>query len=227
MRSVDDLTGRRFGKLTVISQAEPYTSPSGVKRYVWNCVCDCGNRCVVRSDYLRRGQKLHCRECPPPPKSEIHDKLCRNCEHSKRNNRGGWICAKELDPEDAIENCAGYWCGEKDKVTGVKHRKGTCFICGKPVYSNNNNIAVYCEEHKAYAEIDSKMINEAPMELLFGIIASIFIRARDDYLFNTDGNREDAEKFFRSQWAKELSLWSFDADEAIAMLDEVIENGLE
>ena len=227
MRAPDDLTGRRFGKLVVVSEAEPYISPTGVKRYAWNCVCDCGGKCVVRGDYLRRGQKLHCNLCPPPPMTHIDKKLCRDCKYSKRNHKGVWICAKKLNPEDAIGNCSGFICARNDKVTGVKHRESKCFICGKPVYSNSNNMAIYCEEHKEYARADEKLINEAPMEFLFSLIASIFIRARDDYLFDTDGKRGDAEEFLRSEWAKELTMWNFDAEETMRMLDEVIANGFE
>lgn len=227
MRLPDDLTGRRFGRLTVVDIAEPYIAPSGVRRYTWRCVCDCGNECVVRGDYLRRGQRLHCSKCPPLPPSEMQRELCRNCEHSERKSRDDWICKKGLDPKKAIGKCAGYWCGAEDKLTGIRHRESKCFICGKPVYSNGNDITLYCEEHREYAERDAQILREAPTEMLFGLIASIFIRARDDYLYDTDGNREDAEEFFRSTWAKELSMWEFNADEALRLLDEVIENGFE
>lgn len=227
MKEPDDLTGRRFGKLTVISQAEPYISPSGTTRYVWNCVCDCGNKCVVRGDYLRKGQKLHCRECPPIPKTGLYEKICRNCEYSKRSGKGEWLCTKGLDTSKAKEKCEGFWCGRVDKLTGVKHRETKCFVCGKPVYSNGNDIAIYCEEHKDYAKLDDKLLREAPIEVLFELIAGIFTRARDDYLLDVDGKRKDAEEFFRSNWAKELSMWSFDADATIKVLNEVINNGLE
>ena len=227
MREPDDLTGRRFGKLTAIDIAGQYVSPSGLKRYLWNCVCDCGNRCVVRSDYLRNGSRQHCKECPPPAKTEHDNKKCRNCQHSERRKDGSWICNKGLNPNDATKECAGYLCCEKDKITGVKHRESRCLICGKPIYSIGNNMEIYCEDHKAYASLDNKLLDNMPFELMMSIIASIFIRARDDYLFNTDGKRKDAEKFFRSEWARELTLWNLDADETIKILNEVIENGLE
>lgn len=226
MRLPDDLTGRRFGRLTVVSPAEPYIAPSGVKRYAWNCVCDCGGTIVVRGDYLRRGQRLHCSQCPPLPPSERQIDLCRDCKYSERNKKG-WICEKGLDPTKAERECSGYWCGAIDKLTGVHHRESKCFICGAPIYSNGNDVAIYCEEHREYAERDAKLLREAPTAVLFGLIASIFLRARDDYLFDTDGKRQDAEEFFRSTWAKELSMWEFDADEALRILDEVIENGFE
>lgn len=51
----EDLTGQRFGRLTVVSQAE------NRGRYVmWNCVCDCGNEIVVRASHLQSGATQSC-----------------------------------------------------------------------------------------------------------------------------------------------------------------------
>lgn len=50
-----DLTGKRFGRLTVIEE-------SGRKNggVVWRCKCDCGNEVCVRSNTLRRGRTVSC-----------------------------------------------------------------------------------------------------------------------------------------------------------------------
>ena len=37
------MTGRKFGRLTVIEQVEDYISPSGKHYDRWHCICDCGN----------------------------------------------------------------------------------------------------------------------------------------------------------------------------------------
>lgn len=55
-----DLTGQKFGNLTVLSQDESYTKPSGQKVAMWKCECDCGNNISVRSEYLRNGSKISC-----------------------------------------------------------------------------------------------------------------------------------------------------------------------
>ena len=51
-----DLSGKRFGKLVVVSRAE---HPEKVKRgtIYWLCHCDCGNDKIVSADYLRRVKK--------------------------------------------------------------------------------------------------------------------------------------------------------------------------
>ena len=55
-----DLTGQRFGKLTVIERTDDYVSPSGIHAIMWKCICDCGNTCNVTSNNLRRGNTKSC-----------------------------------------------------------------------------------------------------------------------------------------------------------------------
>jgi len=50
-RPVIDLTGQRFGRLLVVSQV-PRESAKAIT--YWNCLCDCGTPCVVRSGDLRK-----------------------------------------------------------------------------------------------------------------------------------------------------------------------------
>lgn len=56
MSKLIDLTGKRFGKLTVIHRAEH----SDHGRANWVCKCDCGKTCVVLGNCLRRGQTKSC-----------------------------------------------------------------------------------------------------------------------------------------------------------------------
>lgn len=55
-----DLTGMRFGRWTVESRAEDHIAPSGYKTAMWNCICDCGIRKVVRGKSLRNGISKSC-----------------------------------------------------------------------------------------------------------------------------------------------------------------------
>lgn len=59
MKVTLDLTGQRFGRLVVISQAE---KPPGNnrRRTFWLCKCDCGKQKVVASDKLRNGDTKSC-----------------------------------------------------------------------------------------------------------------------------------------------------------------------
>ena len=53
----DDLTGKRFGKLVVLNEAEKI-GMSGKSR--WNCLCDCGKQTIVFSCALKRGNTKSC-----------------------------------------------------------------------------------------------------------------------------------------------------------------------
>lgn len=58
----EDLTGRKFGKLTVIQQTEDYIDPKGRHFAKWLCECSCENRSiitVVGSD-LKREKTTSC-----------------------------------------------------------------------------------------------------------------------------------------------------------------------
>lgn len=59
-RNFIDLTGQRFGRLTVIEESEPHIYSNGKKRAVWKCICDCGNISHVESTSLRTGHTSSC-----------------------------------------------------------------------------------------------------------------------------------------------------------------------
>lgn len=55
MSKLKDLTGMKFGRLTVIERAE-----SKFGKTYWKCLCDCGNVTVVRKDRLKNGYTKSC-----------------------------------------------------------------------------------------------------------------------------------------------------------------------
>lgn len=55
-----DLTGQKFGRLTVIERVEDYISPSGYKKIRWLCQCECGNTTAVEASSLRTGHVKSC-----------------------------------------------------------------------------------------------------------------------------------------------------------------------
>ena len=58
MPKFDDLTGRTFDKLYVISRAHDYISPSGHPNTQYLCKCECGEAIVERrSNLLSKGVK--------------------------------------------------------------------------------------------------------------------------------------------------------------------------
>lgn len=59
MSKLIDLTGKKFGKLTVISRADNYISRHGAIS-CWLCRCDCGTELVVRGSNLKSGHTKSC-----------------------------------------------------------------------------------------------------------------------------------------------------------------------
>ena len=51
----EDLTGKKFGRLTVLQKS----TQSG-RRLYWDCECDCGNKITVKGDVLRQNHQQSC-----------------------------------------------------------------------------------------------------------------------------------------------------------------------
>lgn len=59
MAAFKDLTGQRFGRLTVVERAENgRCSGKAVTR--WVCKCDCGNTIIVEGHSIKRGRTKSC-----------------------------------------------------------------------------------------------------------------------------------------------------------------------
>ena len=71
---VNDLTGKRFGRLTVIGVED-----NGKRKTYYACQCDCGNVKVIRSDALLSGRTLSC-GC----KKKEQDKVNLTANHSHK-----------------------------------------------------------------------------------------------------------------------------------------------
>lgn len=56
---MENLIGRVFGKLTVLSFNRLETQRS--RRRYWNCVCECGKEIVTRGDSLKNGHTKSCK----------------------------------------------------------------------------------------------------------------------------------------------------------------------
>lgn len=55
-----DLTGKRFGRLTVIKFSHSVKGNGRTYHRFWECKCDCGNTCTVRQCGLTSGRSQSC-----------------------------------------------------------------------------------------------------------------------------------------------------------------------
>ena len=117
-RKRDDLTGQRFGRLTVISLNEDVSKQK--KKSHWNCKCDCGNETVVRGTHLKSGETASC-GCYQKEKlkEKWQDKEFRQMqsEQRKKMNEEQWQNKeyRQMKSTKAREQLKGQWQDEKMK----------------------------------------------------------------------------------------------------------------
>ena len=91
MAKLIDLTGQRFGILTVLEKA-----PSKNRHTCWKCKCDCGNIVDVSAEYLRRKNSSTVRSCGCLLSSNIKQK-----EKEKKKN---YLAGRRFGKLVVIEN---------------------------------------------------------------------------------------------------------------------------
>lgn len=58
MKSID-ITGKKFGKLTALKLDHIKKYSKSTHRF-WECICECGNKCIVAQNQLTRGKTKSC-----------------------------------------------------------------------------------------------------------------------------------------------------------------------
>lgn len=99
-----DLTGKRFGNLTVVSYAN---------NYKWNCLCDCGTNKTIRGGDLQAGKT---KSCGCLKKKMLHDKRVLDLtnqrfgrltvEYEANINKKGvyWVCTCDCGNETIVKS---------------------------------------------------------------------------------------------------------------------------
>lgn len=99
----DDLTGARFGRLTVEAMSGIVVTPGGTRRTAWRCRCACGRDAIVRGLDLKQGKVVSC-GCY---RDEVTSQRRRSHGHTVQGKSSteyeSWAHAKRrcLNPKDA------------------------------------------------------------------------------------------------------------------------------
>lgn len=140
----EDLTGRRFGSLQVISRADRPEGLSSSGAY-WLCKCDCGNNKVIMGKSLRTGKTVSC-GCHLQDVIDITGKKYGKLtvisqDHTRRQESNGtyWICQCE---------CGNIISVQKSNLFGGNVQSCGCLV------SNGENQIEQClnKEGVAYAK---------------------------------------------------------------------------
>lgn len=90
----NDLTGKRFGRLTVIGVED-----NGKRKTYYACQCDCGNVKVIRADALVGGCTVSC-GCKKKEQDRVN--LTANHSHKMSGTRIYWVW---VDMKNRCYNC--------------------------------------------------------------------------------------------------------------------------
>lgn len=118
-----DISGQRFGRLTVLSEAEE--RKNGCVQ--WRCKCDCGKECIVLGYLLRNGETQSCG--------------CYNTDRTKESNTGRSVIKNDITGQKfghltaMFHERGDYWlwkcdCGNTCRLRASSVYKGVTKSCG-------------------------------------------------------------------------------------------------
>lgn len=150
-----DLTGKRFGKLTVIEWVGRKNGATW-----WKCRCDCGREKITRHGTLTSGNITQCGNCRPSDHLEnmVFGRLTVIEKAPKHKNRVNWLCKCEcgnyvtvradhlLDGRTKTCGCYSKEIGERTKTHGMS--KTTLYkvwrsMLGRCFYEKSENYKYY------------------------------------------------------------------------------------
>lgn len=128
MPKYEDLTGKKFGRLTVLSPTNEKTKDG---RRIWKCICECGNIKFTSCQNLKRG---HCTSCGCKNKEQI-TALGKSNALNLIGQRFGHLViiersSKKLTYSDGVAWVCQCDCGNQIITTTSQLNSGNTSSCG-------------------------------------------------------------------------------------------------
>ena len=148
----EDLTGRRYGRLTVcreIKQAEK------IRRHYWLCRCDCGKEKTVEESHLKTGHTKSCgcyrKELPSSRRIDLTGRQfgrLKVLEEADNSNRTGeyWKCVCSIQRKPVRGKNQELWVPAGGD-TKEKHEKSDSF-CRRNLPGTNRQPEKYGKQYK-------------------------------------------------------------------------------
>lgn len=151
MGKLIDMTGKKFGKLTVkYRDPEPHTKP------YWICQCECGNELSVYGTNLRNGTTTQCKQCAYQKRTET---IFGETYNYLLNHKFGHLSVLEKDnskPSGAGRNV--YWkckcdCGKYVSVATADLLNEKKTVCNLASCQYSNSITYEDLTHKNFGDL--------------------------------------------------------------------------
>lgn len=154
MSKINDLKGKRFGRLKVIARAPTKITPSGRYRTMWLCRCDCGTEKVIGACNLKRTDRLATQSCGCLQKEATASKDWLGVEYRRYQKHNQRSCSirpnrpkefgltREQFKELITSNC--FYCGQKPHMkthVGGRKRNGIDRLDVSIGYLKNNCVS--------------------------------------------------------------------------------------
>ena len=146
-KKAEDLSGKKFGKLTVLHRN--YTKECIDRKVFWDCQCECGNLRIVSGTNLRTGKVTSCYNCNKQVKLIQYKGLGPIKDHT--NERFGSLVVLELT--------------DKRTPSGKAIWKCQC-DCGNICYIDSNSLVSHnttscgCQKKSVGEEIIMKILKQ-------------------------------------------------------------------
>lgn len=239
MGKFKDLTGQRFGRLVALKRGENWYRKNGVPEVRWECICDCGNKVVVRTSNLKSGTTTSCgcyssecvsKRCLIDLTGKRFSKLTviERDTNRKSNKPTMWICKCD--------------CGNQVSVSSDHLTSGHTKSCGCLRSSGEYNIIQWLNNHNVEFETQKRFsdllgINNGQLSFDFYIpINNLLIEAQgQQHLMPKElfGGQEQFEKqqehdrrkreYAKNNGYRLLEIWYYDFDNIEEILNRELE----
>lgn len=139
-----NLSGMKFGRLTVIEQVEDSITPKGQHLPMWKCICDCGTEIITEGGALKTGHTKSCGCLTRTNRNLINQKfgewtvIGKATDYIKPDGRHEpmWLCVCSCGVERAVH--------EQNLISGKSSS------CGHVSVEASKHLSTYDLESKEY-----------------------------------------------------------------------------
>lgn len=121
---LQDFTGQKVGRLSVIERVECGRTPSNTPRIKWRCKCECGNECIKSSTFLRTSPNPSCGCYAREETSK------RTLEDMVGKRFGRLVVVKRVPSKNLTKWLCRCDCGNEIEAFGNNLKRGHTISCG-------------------------------------------------------------------------------------------------